>query len=107
LQEADIGDRRNQLLVAVSIGLGMVPVVRPEFFAHLPHWMEPITHSGIAVATLSAVTLNLLFNVLGGPERHALTGAAHHCQPPDRSLPHAGSLHSGVLPDARQATRPR
>jgi len=48
LQEADIGDRRNQLLVAVSIGLGMVPAVRPEFFAHLPHWMEPITHSGIA-----------------------------------------------------------
>ncbi len=80
LQEADIGDRRNQLLVAVSIGLGMVPVpvVGPEFFAHLPHWMEPIIQSGIAVATLSAVTLNLLFNVLGGPERHALTGAAHH-----------------------------
>jgi xanthine permease len=78
LQEADIGDRRNQLLVAVSIGLGMVPVVRPEFFAHLPHWMEPITHSGIAVATISAVTLNLLFNVLGGPERSALTGAAQH-----------------------------
>jgi NCS2 family nucleobase:cation symporter-2 len=76
LQDADIGDRRNQLLVAVSIGLGMVPVVRPEFFAQLPHWMEPITHSGIAVATLSAVTLNLLFNVLGGAERGALTGAS-------------------------------
>lgn len=78
LQEADIGDRRNQLLVAVSIGLGMVPVVRPEFFAQLPQWMEPITHSGIALATLSAVTLNLLFNVLGGVERQALTGAAQH-----------------------------
>ena len=78
LQEADIGDRRNQLLVAVSIGLGMVPMVRPEFFAQLPQWMEPITHSGIALATLSAVTLNLLFNVLGGAERQALTGAAQH-----------------------------
>ncbi len=78
LQEADIGDRRNQLLVAVSIGLGMVPMVRPEFFAQLPQWMEPITDSGIALATLSAVTLNLLFNVLGGAERQALTGAAQH-----------------------------
>ncbi|GBC57846.1 xanthine permease [Stutzerimonas stutzeri] len=77
LQEADIADRRNQLLVAVSIGLGMIPVVRPEFFAQLPHWLEPITHSGIALATLSAVALNLLFNVLGGPEREALTGSAH------------------------------
>jgi len=78
LQESDIGDRRNQLLVAVSVGLGMVPVVRPEFFAQLPQWMEPITHSGIALATLSAVSLNLLFNVLGGAEREALTGAAQH-----------------------------
>jgi len=77
LQEADIADRRNQLLVAVSIGLGMVPVIRPEFFAQLPQWMEPITHSGIAVATISAVTLNLLFNVLGGTERSLLTGASH------------------------------
>jgi NCS2 family nucleobase:cation symporter-2 len=77
LQEADIGDRRNQLLVAVSIGMGLIPVVRPEFFAHLPLWMGPITHSGIAMATLSAVLLNLLFNILGGAEREAMNQAAH------------------------------
>ena len=40
--------------------MGLIPVVRPEFFAHLPLWMSPITHSGIAMATLSALTLNLL-----------------------------------------------
>ena len=73
LHEADITDRRNQLLVAVSIGLGMAPVVRPDLFAHLPHWMEPITHSGIAMTTLSALLLNILFNVLGEKDR------AHHC----------------------------
>ncbi|CAN7577016.1 nucleobase:cation symporter-2 family protein [Aquipseudomonas alcaligenes] len=73
LHEADITDRRNQLLVAVSMGMGMAPVVRPEFFAHLPHWMEPITHSGIAMATVSALVLNILFNILGEKER------SHHC----------------------------
>ncbi|MCP1615641.1 NCS2 family nucleobase:cation symporter-2 [Pseudomonas sp. SLBN-26] len=73
LHEADITDRRNQLLVAVSIGLGMAPVVRPDLFAHLPHWMEPITHSGIAMTTLSALLLNILFNVLGEKDR------SHHC----------------------------
>ena len=77
LQEADIADRRNQLLVAVSIGMGLIPVVRPEFFAHLPLWMGPITHSGIAMAAVSAVCLNLLFNVLGGAERAALSGHVH------------------------------
>ena len=78
LQEADIADRRNQLLVAVSIGMGLAPVVRPEFFAHLPHWLEPITHSGIAMATLCAVSLNLLFNILGGAERAALSSSPSH-----------------------------
>ena len=78
LQEADIADRRNQLLVAVSIGMGLIPVVRPEFFAHLPLWMSPITHSGIAMATLSALTLNLLFNILGGSERAAINDCAAH-----------------------------
>ena len=58
-----------QLLVAVSIGMGLIPVVRPEFFAQLPLWMSPITHSGIAMATLSALSLNILFNILGGAER--------------------------------------
>ncbi|WP_342649299.1 nucleobase:cation symporter-2 family protein [Pseudomonas sp. REB1044] len=77
LQEADISDRRNQLLVAVSIGLGLIPVVRPEFFAQMPTWMEPITHSGIAMATLSALMLNLLFNILGGAERAAHTRVCH------------------------------
>ncbi|WP_339494901.1 nucleobase:cation symporter-2 family protein [Pseudomonas sp. EA_35y_Pfl1_P108] len=72
LQDADIADRRNQLLVAVSIGMGLIPVVRPEFFAQLPLWMSPITHSGIAMATLSALSLNILFNILGGPERPAV-----------------------------------
>ena len=77
LQEADISDRRNQLLVAVSIGMGLIPVVRPEFFAHLPLWMGPITHSGIAMAAVSAVSLNLLFNVLGGAGRAAMSGHVH------------------------------
>lgn len=63
--------------MAVSIGMGLIPVVRPEFFAHLPLWMGPITHSGIAMAAVSAVSLNLLFNVLGGAERAAMSGHVH------------------------------
>ena len=77
LQETDIGDRRNQLLVAVSVGFGLIPVVRPEFFAQMPQWMEPITHSGIAMATVSALVLNVLFNILGGADRAVHNEACH------------------------------
>ncbi len=54
----------------------MVPVVRPDFFAALPQWMEPITHSGIAMTAIWAVVLNILFNILGEQGRDALCG--HH-----------------------------
>ncbi|ADR59235.1 MULTISPECIES: nucleobase:cation symporter-2 family protein [Pseudomonas] len=77
LQEADIGDRRNQLLVAVSVGFGLIPVVRPEFFAQMPQWMEPITHSGIAMATVCALVLNVLFNILGGADRAMHNDVCH------------------------------
>jgi xanthine/uracil permease len=40
--------------------------------------MSPITHSGIAMATLSALALNLLFNILGGRERAAINDCHAH-----------------------------
>ena len=37
----------------------MVPVVAPKFFSQLPHALEPILHSGILLASVSAVVLNV------------------------------------------------
>lgn len=62
LHEADMGNRHNQLLVAVSLGFGMIPVARPDFFHAFPEWLAPIVHSGIVLATISALVLNALFN---------------------------------------------
>ena len=61
----------------VSVGFGLIPVVRPEFFAQMPQWMEPITHSGIAMATVSALVLNVLFNILGGADRAVHNEVCH------------------------------
>ena len=56
------------LVAAVSIGMGMIPMMAPGFFAHLPEWTKVITDSGIILATLTAILLNLLFNGLSGQE---------------------------------------
>ena len=40
----------------------MPPVVAPKFFSHLLHALEPILHSGILLASVSAVVLNVVFN---------------------------------------------
>ncbi|TDV35173.1 NCS2 family nucleobase:cation symporter-2 [Paraburkholderia caballeronis] len=57
-----VKNQHNLFIVAVSIGLGLVPVVSPHFFARLPAALSPLLHSGILLASVSAVVLNLVFN---------------------------------------------
>jgi xanthine/uracil permease len=47
----------------------MIPLVAPTMLDHLPGWAAPFTHSGITLAAITAVALNLLFN--GGRQRVA------------------------------------
>jgi xanthine permease len=54
--------RHNLYVVAISIGIGMIPLVSDNFFSRLPKGLGTIMHSGILLATLSAVALNLYFN---------------------------------------------
>ncbi len=55
-------DRHNLYIVAISVGIGMIPMLSPKFFAQLPAAAGTILHSGILLATVSAVLLNLFFN---------------------------------------------
>jgi len=61
-----VKNQHNLFIVAVSVGLGLVPVVAPHFFAKLPVALSPLLHSGILLASVSAVVLNLVFNGVGG-----------------------------------------
>jgi len=65
LQRVDFEHRANLLTVAVSLGLGVIPMIAPTFFHALPAWTTPFTHSGITLAAVSAVGLNALFNHVG------------------------------------------
>jgi len=56
------GQRNNMFVVAVSVGLGMIPLVAPDFKMWLPHAIHPLVESGILLATVSAVALNAFFN---------------------------------------------
>jgi len=56
------GQRNNLFIVAVSLGLGMVPLIAPDFKMWLPHAIHPLIESGILLATIAAVLLNVFFN---------------------------------------------
>lgn len=62
-------NRGNALLAAISVGLGVIPLLAPSFFNHLPVWSRVVTDSGIILTTLTAITLNLLFNGLGSSDQ--------------------------------------
>ncbi|MCL3883258.1 nucleobase:cation symporter-2 family protein [Marivita sp. GX14005] len=55
-------NRFNGLIVAISLGMGMIPLIAPRFSMHLPHAIEPLIDSGILLAAISAVALNIVFN---------------------------------------------
>lgn len=55
-------NRYNSLIVAISIGVGMIPLIAPNFKQWMPHPLHPLIESGILLASLCAVSLNLYFN---------------------------------------------
>jgi xanthine permease len=57
-----VHNRRNLYIVAVSVGLAMVPVVADGIFDQLPEAVSRFFHSGVLVGTFAAALLNLLFN---------------------------------------------
>ncbi|MGH6762650.1 MAG: nucleobase:cation symporter-2 family protein [Phyllobacterium sp.] len=61
-------NRRNLYIVAVSVGLAMVPVVADNIFDQLPQALEKFLHSGVLVGTFAAALLNILFNGIPAKE---------------------------------------
>ena len=55
-------NKHNAMIVAVSIGVGMIPLVAPNFRQWMPHSIHPLIESGILLSSITAVVLNLFFN---------------------------------------------
>jgi len=55
-------NRFNALVVAISLGIGMIPLIAPNFKQWMPHAIHPLIESGILLGSISAVLLNLFFN---------------------------------------------
>jgi uric acid transporter len=56
------GNRHNALIVAIAIGIGMIPLIAPQFKQWMPPAIHPLIESGILLSSVTAVLLNLFFN---------------------------------------------
>jgi len=62
LAKVEYTNNMNLIIVASSIGFGMIPIAAPSFYDQFPGWFATIFHSGISSSAVMAIILNLLFN---------------------------------------------
>lgn len=55
----------NAMVAALGVGLGVGVATVPGIFANLPSWMSILTSNGIVAGSITAIVLNILFNMIG------------------------------------------
>jgi len=64
LSTVDFSSQENLLIIACSVGMGMGVTVVPSLFANLPESMQILTSNGIVAGSMTAIVLNILFNII-------------------------------------------
>ncbi|MEU7187749.1 nucleobase:cation symporter-2 family protein [Streptomyces sp. NPDC045369] len=65
LATAAMDKGENALIVAASVGIGLIPIAAPRFYHDFPKDLLVVLDSGISTGCLVAIVLNLAFNHLG------------------------------------------
>jgi xanthine/uracil permease len=73
-------DNLNLVIVATSVGIGLIPIAAPTFWDAFPTGVATVMHSGISAAAIVAVVLNLVFNHVRAGNR---SGASVFAAAPD------------------------
>lgn len=69
LHKVDLSDHGNSMICAVALLFGLLPIVVPGMYGQLPSNVRTLLGSGVAMAALTAVLMNLLFNHLSPRKR--------------------------------------
>lgn len=67
----------NLIIVAVSLGMGLLPSVVTNFWGQFPSWFSVIANSGISACAVVAVLMNIWFNMVR-PGSHDASALASH-----------------------------
>ena len=68
-------NRFNAMIVAISVGIGMIPLIAPNFKQWMPHGVHPLIESGILLSSIAAVALNLFYNGARGDTAATIAAA--------------------------------
>ncbi|MEG6615958.1 nucleobase:cation symporter-2 family protein [Peptococcaceae bacterium 1198_IL3148] len=71
LSKVKFDGNNNSMIVAISLGLGLIPLAAPDFYHYMPDWAQLILHSGITAGSIAAIILNYFFNETGKKDEDA------------------------------------
>jgi xanthine permease len=63
LSKVSYDANNNLIIVAVSLGMGLLPSVVTNFWHQFPSWFSVVADSGISACAVMAVVLNIWFNM--------------------------------------------
>ncbi len=106
LGRVDFTNHRNVVVVAVSIGVAMIPVGTPvvngasAFYSQMPSSLQTFLSSGITAGSVTAILLNLFLNHFGGKTEEVeqtgkVTIEALNAMPEDEFVRVVGPAYQG------------
>lgn len=69
LSKVNFASQENLLIIACSVGIGLGVTAVPELFAQMPSSIRILTDNGIVAGSITAILLNIVFNVAPKAER--------------------------------------
>jgi uric acid transporter len=66
LRRVDFHDESNVIILAISLAFAIAPTVYPTIVSGFSQAVQTVLSSGITLGSISAILLNLVFNVWGG-----------------------------------------
>jgi NCS2 family nucleobase:cation symporter-2 len=95
-------NNKNVLIVALSVGIALLPTVSPTIYDRFPEWFQLIFDSGISAGAIAAILLNLLLNTDEMRREHrddALIGSSDAVRgPAAAALVHPDAEGTGLIP---------
>ncbi|WP_371381783.1 nucleobase:cation symporter-2 family protein [Sporomusa aerivorans] len=72
LSKVQFDGTHNIMVVAISMGIGMITLAVPNFYHNFPNWAQVILHSGITAGSVTAIILNAILNGTDKPAEAAI-----------------------------------
>lgn len=72
LSKVPFDGTHNIMVVAISLGVGMITLAVPNFYHNFPSWAQVILHSGITAGSVTAILLNAVLNGTDKPAEAAI-----------------------------------